>query len=217
MASTDASTISHPLCSVCTNVGKMRCGRCKVRRYCSSQCQNSDWPTHKLTCTDIKEVEAAQIAIAKAPDVHAGIEKMIAKMDGATVVRELEQSPVYIKNKADVTRFLTPEKMRSIYAAEHKSDPEALTPTAKERGLVMVFGSLQAILRRVGATGYIGDMVGVLRLPLDELATKCSDITTVATAAARVHTDPHIFVVVVAHIVGDKLIGHACITLRTAA
>lgn len=29
-----------------------RCGRCKVGRYCSKECQTADWPSHKARCGD---------------------------------------------------------------------------------------------------------------------------------------------------------------------
>ena len=56
---------SH-VCSVCAAPSKLRCSKCKVRRYCSPKCQKSDWKTHKTTCgaTDgakaAKEVKAAK-------------------------------------------------------------------------------------------------------------------------------------------------------------
>mmetsp|Transcript_418 Transcript_418/g.705 ORF Transcript_418/g.705 Transcript_418/m.705 type:complete len:257 (-) Transcript_418:123-893(-) len=34
----------------CENDGKMRCGRCKVARYCSRDCQKIAWGGHKLVC-----------------------------------------------------------------------------------------------------------------------------------------------------------------------
>ena len=37
-------------CLVCGGPAESRCGRCKLVRYCSPQCKNHDWKTHKLTC-----------------------------------------------------------------------------------------------------------------------------------------------------------------------
>eukprot|EP00823_Brevimastigomonas_motovehiculus_P004092 TRINITY_DN2614_c0_g1_i1.p1 TRINITY_DN2614_c0_g1~~TRINITY_DN2614_c0_g1_i1.p1 ORF type:complete len:294 (-),score=53.69 TRINITY_DN2614_c0_g1_i1:69-950(-) len=34
----------------CTNAGTLRCSRCKSARYCSKQCQASDWKRHKSYC-----------------------------------------------------------------------------------------------------------------------------------------------------------------------
>lgn len=31
-------------------VGKKRCGKCKLIRYCSRECQKMDWPRHRKTC-----------------------------------------------------------------------------------------------------------------------------------------------------------------------
>jgi len=35
---------------VCGKEGAKTCSRCRTARYCSSECQKTDWPTHKLTC-----------------------------------------------------------------------------------------------------------------------------------------------------------------------
>jgi hypothetical protein len=28
----------------------LKCSRCKLRAYCSRECQAADWPTHKAPC-----------------------------------------------------------------------------------------------------------------------------------------------------------------------
>jgi len=40
-------------CRVCciTTENLMRCSVCKTAKYCSSKCQNEDWPTHKKICS----------------------------------------------------------------------------------------------------------------------------------------------------------------------
>lgn len=32
--------------------GFKKCGRCKLARYCNRQCQEEDWPWHKLVCSE---------------------------------------------------------------------------------------------------------------------------------------------------------------------
>lgn len=34
-----------------------RCGRCKIRNYCSAECQTKDWPSHKVFCNEPTHVE----------------------------------------------------------------------------------------------------------------------------------------------------------------
>jgi hypothetical protein len=44
-----------------------RCGRCRIRQFCSKECQVADWSTHKISCCksdiegEIKEVESHDI------------------------------------------------------------------------------------------------------------------------------------------------------------
>lgn len=38
-------------CSKCAKTGEMRsCGRCRLTRYCSTECQRQHWPEHKERC-----------------------------------------------------------------------------------------------------------------------------------------------------------------------
>lgn len=37
-------------CSCCFGEGTLRCSACKIEYYCSKECQNTDWETHKLVC-----------------------------------------------------------------------------------------------------------------------------------------------------------------------
>jgi len=38
-------------CGLCGMKSKLRCGRCKLQRYCSKDCQVKDWGKHKLVCS----------------------------------------------------------------------------------------------------------------------------------------------------------------------
>lgn len=39
-------------CLICEKINETmyNCAKCKVARYCSKECQSSDWPSHKDTC-----------------------------------------------------------------------------------------------------------------------------------------------------------------------
>ncbi|KDN37578.1 hypothetical protein K437DRAFT_37565 [Tilletiaria anomala UBC 951] len=50
------------VCSACLKILKlanatdaMRCSRCRMMRYCDTECQRADWPDHKLECTALQE------------------------------------------------------------------------------------------------------------------------------------------------------------------
>jgi hypothetical protein len=56
-----AYAISTDLIHICHKCLKnptktMRCGTCKIARYCSPLCQKSDWSTHKLECSQLKRI-----------------------------------------------------------------------------------------------------------------------------------------------------------------
>jgi hypothetical protein len=52
--SSSSSSSNVPRCARCGGPGKPTlhtCSACKVTKYCSRDCQKSDWKTHKLQCT----------------------------------------------------------------------------------------------------------------------------------------------------------------------
>jgi len=43
--------VSHDKhCFLCGKLGQLKCGKCKVSRYCSKECQGKHWATHKKAC-----------------------------------------------------------------------------------------------------------------------------------------------------------------------
>ncbi len=42
--------MSAKKCGVCGNEGTQLCSGCNNKRYCSRECQKSDWKSHKSTC-----------------------------------------------------------------------------------------------------------------------------------------------------------------------
>jgi hypothetical protein len=43
----------------CDAPGKLsRCSRCRIVQYCSRDCQDADWPRHKLFCNDNRAAAA---------------------------------------------------------------------------------------------------------------------------------------------------------------
>ena len=47
----------------CCNLGTLKCGKCKIVRYCSKECQKVHWSTHKLTCKKDKTADSKRLRI----------------------------------------------------------------------------------------------------------------------------------------------------------
>lgn len=89
-------------CSVasCGKAGILRCKRCKTR-YCSVECQLSDWKLHKIVCTQIKEsatintklIDTSNVIFEKIADkiVGFGIAKREHEGFGCIFVTPLEK------------------------------------------------------------------------------------------------------------------------------
>jgi hypothetical protein len=54
---TRASEHDPDACRVCKRKGiaLKKCGKCKMKLYCSRECQIKDWEKHKLICVERKE------------------------------------------------------------------------------------------------------------------------------------------------------------------
>lgn len=42
-------------CPRCTDKGTKACGGCENIKYCSLECQQADWPTHRVLCSTFKD------------------------------------------------------------------------------------------------------------------------------------------------------------------
>eukprot|EP00435_Cladocopium_sp_Y103_P073487 s72_g43.t2 len=51
---------SHGLCELCGKRASFRCGLCKNKRYCSSDCQKKDWLRHQKECSGYLEKPSLQ-------------------------------------------------------------------------------------------------------------------------------------------------------------
>ena len=40
-------------CGFCGAEANVKCGGCRVREYCSKECQKKRWPIHKTPCRDL--------------------------------------------------------------------------------------------------------------------------------------------------------------------
>ncbi|KAK3714284.1 hypothetical protein LTR37_007870 [Vermiconidia calcicola] len=49
--------VTDPSCPCCTEDGKLTCAGCKNIKYCSAECQQADWPSHKLLCKTFKDFQ----------------------------------------------------------------------------------------------------------------------------------------------------------------
>jgi hypothetical protein len=65
----------------CDTCGKLRdaagklnmCSRCKQRWYCSSACQKTAWPRHKLACRAPGKFRVGDVAVARDPTTTVGV------------------------------------------------------------------------------------------------------------------------------------------------
>lgn len=48
-----SETLKSKNCSICGNESATKCGGCRVKRYCSAECQRKDWKEHKKECKKI--------------------------------------------------------------------------------------------------------------------------------------------------------------------
>jgi hypothetical protein len=61
MSSTTATTSTDPIflaedgCTVCGKKASQLCGQCQASRYCSKECQQTDWNLHKFLCGTYKD------------------------------------------------------------------------------------------------------------------------------------------------------------------
>jgi hypothetical protein len=56
------------LCGHCqTSQTSAQCGRCKVTRYCSKECQRKHWKEHKLTCVPYTPQEPGHMSVLNTP------------------------------------------------------------------------------------------------------------------------------------------------------
>ncbi len=54
------------ICEVCyTNNYLFRCSQCRLRYYCSSQCQNLDWKYHRIFCLYVKRLRDISIVMPR--------------------------------------------------------------------------------------------------------------------------------------------------------
>ena len=50
------AAITDPSCPCCKEDGRFTCGGCKNIKYCSAECQQADWPSHRLLCKSFKDL-----------------------------------------------------------------------------------------------------------------------------------------------------------------
>lgn len=60
MASTQKSDKPRQICPRCTEAATKICGGCKNISYCSLECQQADWPSHKCLCKNFQAFAGPQ-------------------------------------------------------------------------------------------------------------------------------------------------------------
>ena len=63
---------SHQTISVCTTCSKTateaslkQCGKCHITQYCSKECQQANWKTHKKACKPSKSTDRPYASVSR--------------------------------------------------------------------------------------------------------------------------------------------------------
>ena len=91
-------------CAKCGTKAAKKCSGCKIARYCSTTCQQSDWKEHKLLCRNVYD----RVALIVSPglttaEVDAMLEKCKADAEAeieAAVVANLQR----LGNETDASK-----------------------------------------------------------------------------------------------------------------
>ncbi|KAG7433921.1 Zinc finger MYND domain-containing protein 10 [Fusarium oxysporum f. sp. raphani] len=60
-------------CTICGSSEASRCARCRSAAYCSLECQQTDWRTHRLLCTKFSEQAQDNYASRPSPTHYLAI------------------------------------------------------------------------------------------------------------------------------------------------
>src|SRR5687768_18397886 len=105
----DGSSVSfNKVCLVCgIETPKMKsCSRCRVAKYCSIECQRSDWSTHKRLCTNQPEVgKIAQRAVNDFLKNHKNVVEFISAWSFHARANLKAKAGACILEAIDTTKF----------------------------------------------------------------------------------------------------------------
>mmetsp|Transcript_2547 Transcript_2547/g.7478 ORF Transcript_2547/g.7478 Transcript_2547/m.7478 type:complete len:256 (-) Transcript_2547:138-905(-) len=102
-------------CELCGTITTIRCGRCKVRYYCSKACQTEGWPLHKKECKALS---------ARAQD----------RADGAPSLAEDKESAASGPSKAEQVNSIIAGAVAGTEFADYKPWAPATAESEEEGG-----------------------------------------------------------------------------------
>eukprot|EP01006_Ploeotia_vitrea_P063015 TRINITY_DN84803_c0_g1_i1.p1 TRINITY_DN84803_c0_g1~~TRINITY_DN84803_c0_g1_i1.p1 ORF type:complete len:186 (-),score=2.26 TRINITY_DN84803_c0_g1_i1:169-699(-) len=97
----------------CENEGSLRCSKCKVARYCSQECQRTEWKKHKKQCSQTMKVGGARFPVQHVID-HM-INKGSEYSHQFTALTKTEQREV-LEGKKEV---MSEENQQAAFIKEH--------------------------------------------------------------------------------------------------
>ena len=62
-------------CAYCGRVAHRRCGRCRMLRYCSAECQRVAWPQHRQMCEKLVSHPFDNSGSAQRPEIEVAAEQ----------------------------------------------------------------------------------------------------------------------------------------------
>lgn len=89
-----------PCCARCNlDNAPNKCAGCSTARYCDRACQAAHWPTHKLSCEDMKAVSVKKAGMSETASIMAGTDGETSSTeagtdgDASTMVAQEEPQP----------------------------------------------------------------------------------------------------------------------------
>lgn len=113
------------LCTMCDSKGALLCVQCHSGRYCSAECQRTDWPTHKLLCRSFSDFRVPPGPLFRRAILFPVHEKK-PKFVWVEVIRKVERFGDESEDDASGDEFELP-KMGDLLGAR---DPRPSWPQA---------------------------------------------------------------------------------------
>lgn len=153
-----------PNCQHCSKPACFKCARCSTMWYCTKACQTAHWPTHRQTC-----VKPSRSLTSTAPGNFTWSEMVdyYATKTPQEICNKLLEDPEYKARKDIINSRLTGQTVLELLLEANGKSNGQIT----DNGVVLLFQSLQALIRCLDKKQLEGDFITMQCISLDEMLT----------------------------------------------